>query len=1084
MNKTVETDMTVVANIVDKLVSTQINLLKADAATAAQYLIGADSENFHKVLEKQVESYEYFLSLTVFDRSGIVDSAGEPPTPAELLGNSYIQDAFAGKASISTTRKDPSGEFVFHVCVPMNGRVLSVAIPGMFFSDILKNYRIWDTGHIFINDAEGFVIANVRSDWVLSRYNLIELAQTDSRYQGIAETVRHMIKGETGIGRYSIGGFERICAYKPISGSASNWSLGVVAPLAESPNRDVNNGLLIVGCVCLMLSIVASFLASSYLEKPYKRINEMLKALELQASLLHTTNDIAALLLASDVSEFNNTLYKGMEMMARCIGADQVIIWKNFQRDEQLYYRREYQWIERDQSLLTAQNDFTEFLYGDSMPEWAEKMSSGQYVSGPLHTLSMDIQQWLAPLGVRSILDIPIFTEGQFWGFISFNDYHNERDFSDDEISLLRSGSLLIANAIHHNGMSQNLIQTQEEALSGTRAKSDFLANMSHEIRTPLNAIIGFSELMLDDSSIQSEPRANLEKIYNAGVTLLGIVNDILDISKIESGKFELIPIEYDMPSLINDTTTLNIMRIGSKPIQFSLQIDETLPHKLFGDELRVKQVCNNLLSNAFKYTKEGVVEWRVSSKRDGDSVWLTLSVSDSGIGIRQEDIEKLFSAYNQLDKKSNRMVEGTGLGLSITKRLVEAMDGTVVVESEYGKGSTFTVCLRQKFVSNISIGAEVVESLKNFHYSIQKRDRRTKLIRARIPYAKVLVVDDTTANLDVAKGMLKPYGMQVDCVTSGPATIKLIREGVPKYNAIFMDHMMPGMDGIEATRIIREEIGTDYAKNIPIIALTANAIAGNADMFLQNGFQEFLSKPIDRIRLDTVINRWVRDKKLEKELSDSPAGESDTLDKRSEFDRREFDKWQINGLDFEKGLERFSGDAKSYLDVLKSYASNTPSLLDKALKCTEEGLPDYAIIVHGIKSSSNSIGAGMIGAKAEALEHAAKAGDTAFVLLNNDAFIQAVQKLIADLSVMLLNFEAENPKPRKAEPDAGVLADLLRSCEEYDIDGVDVAMAVLEGCEYESGSEMVKWLREQVNVMGFKQMAERLRGDNHGQQP
>jgi CheY-like chemotaxis protein len=598
-------------------------------------------------------------------------------------------------------------------------------------------------------------------------------------------------------------------------------------------------------------------------------------------------------------------------------------------------------------------------------------------------------------------------------------------------------------------------------------------------MRTPLNAIIGLSELTLDSGEVEGVALENIEKVYSSGVTLLSLINDILGISKIESGKFELIPVEYDTPSLIDDTVTLNIVRIGSKPIVFHLDIDENMPNRLIGDELRVKQIFNNLLSNAFKYTQEGVVEWKIYCEPyngGGDKdMWLVSRIKDSGIGIRAEDLEKLFSEYNQVDTKSNRKVEGTGLGLSICKNMVEMMDGYVTVESEYGRGSAFTMRIRQgKADSSMPMGPAVVENLKNFHYSRNKRERNSKLMRAHIPYARVLIVDDVATNLDVARGMMKPYGMQIDCVTNGRAAIDLIREARHKYNAIFMDHMMPEMDGIEATRIIREEIGTEYAKNIPVIALTANAIVGNEEMFVGKGFQAFLSKPIDIIQMDAVINRYVRDKAMERQLAQEAENKPDLRNGKNEMYLD--DSIHIDGLNLKKGLERFSGDEETYLGIVKSYVLNTPPLLEQAHGYHEQNdLPNYAIIVHGLKSSSRSIGADTAGALAEALEHAAKAENFSFVAEKNGEFVRTVQTLIGHLSGLLSRIAAENPKPKKAKPDAEMLAALRETCESFDIDAVDKIMKELEAYAYESGDDLVEWIRSQINVMGFKKITERL---------
>jgi signal transduction histidine kinase/CheY-like chemotaxis protein/HPt (histidine-containing phosphotransfer) domain-containing protein len=856
----IERDMTAIADISDELVTTRINLLKADAATAAEVISKVSPEDLENVLLQQKSEYQDFMALTLFSRDGRIASSGPTPAPEELLESEYVQRAFAGESVISSTRYDPNGELVIDVVVPSGDNVLSVTVPGLYFSNLLSGFTFWESGNIFIVDSEGYVLANIRPQWVIERYNFIELAKTDTEYERIGATIGEMIKGAPGMGRFSVAGVERICVYKPITGSEAGWTIGVAAPLNESPLEKVHNGLFLVGFVCLLLSIAASIIASRILGKPYQEINRLVESLEAQ---------------------------------------------------------------------------------------------------------------------------------------------------------------------------SEDLVLAREEAIASAEAKSDFLANMSHEMRTPLNAIIGLSDLTLDTDDIGDQARDNLEKVYNSGVTLLSLINDILDISKIESGKFELIPAEYDTPSLINDTATLNIVRIGSKPIEFTLEVDEDLPGLLYGDELRIKQVFNNLLSNAFKYTEKGSVVWSISSEQEGDDFWLTSSVKDTGFGIRPEDLEKLFSEYNQVDTKSNRKIEGTGLGLSICKNMVELMGGIVSVESEYGKGSTFSVRFKQGKVNERTIGAVVAENLKNFNYSDNKRDRSAKLVRAYIPYAKVLVVDDVPTNLDVAKGMMKPYGMQVDCVISGQAAIDAIRDEKVDYNAVFMDHMMPGMDGIEATRIIREEIGTDYARNIPIIALTANALVGNEEMFLSKGFQAFLSKPIDIIRMDYVINHWVRDKEVEKQLADTEGGKKDSADsqqsrlvERSETDRRSgLDRRSsvssgiVKGLDINKALARFGGDEEIYFEILESYRESTPQLLDQLEDFAEEKLPDYAIVVHGIKSSSRSIGADSLGDKAELLEHAAKEGNRAFIHKHSADFIKTARWLLEDLTKLLNEHDEKNPKPFKSEP-------------------------------------------------------------------
>ncbi|MDR0331149.1 MAG: transporter substrate-binding domain-containing protein [Chitinispirillales bacterium] len=418
-------------------------------------------------------------------------------------------------------------------------------------------------------------------------------------------------------------------------------------------------------------------------------------------------------------------------------------------------------------------------------------------------------------------------------------------------------------------GMSREITQRkaiEEEAKNASEAKSRFIANMSHEMRTPMNVIVGLTGLMMEEMGVPDNIKETLEKINTAGGTLTGMINDEVAMSKIEAGKIELVPVRYDVPSLLNDIITLNIIRIENKPIIFDLYISDDMPRTLYGDDLRVKQIFNNLLSNAFKYTKEGSVTLSVDSRREDDTVWLSFYISDTGIGIRKEDMVKLFTDYNQVDTRANREIEGTGLGLSITKKFIELMDGEISVESEYGIGTTFRVRIRQGFVSSDSISKETVERLRSFSYSDNKMVERRKLTRADLSYARVLVVDDFPTNLDVAAGMLRKYKMRVDCVTSGQDAVDRISAAAPLYDAVFMDHMMPGMDGIEAAAAIRA-MATEYAKKMPIIALTANAVAGNEEMFLNNGFDAFLPKPFSVAGLDVVVQRWVRDKSKEQRI-------------------------------------------------------------------------------------------------------------------------------------------------------------------------------------------------------------------------
>ena len=672
----------------------------------------------------------------------------------------------------------------------------------------------------------------------------------------------------------------------------------------------------------------------------------------------------------------------------------------------------------------------------------------------------------------KSFCYIPLMVEGARAGYLVFATTFEEADWAQGEFRLSTMAGSILAGAFSKRRGENALREATLKAQQASEAKSSFLANMSHEIRTPLNAVIGLSDLILDaDDSLNEESRYRLSQINNAGATLLSTVNDILDISKIEAGKFELIPVEYDTPSMINDAVTQSILHKGDKQIEFIMNICENLPTHLYGDELRMKQVLNNFLSNAFKYTTEGKVELTVDCIREGEEVWLTFIVNDTGIGIKPEDITKLFNDYIQMDMSANREIIGTGLGLSIAKGLVELMNGSINVESVYGKGSTFTVRLMQKYICDDVLDKEAIEKLKQLNYSEQKRRQLGNMIRLNLHYARVLIVDDVVTNLDVARGLLKPYNMQIDCVTSGQKAIEAVLDKRVRYNAIFMDHMMPGMDGIEATQRIRE-IGSDYAKNVPIIALTANAIVGNEEIFLQKGFQAFISKPIEISHLDTVIREWVRDKKQEELYI--------RTDVRRHHIQKDDKNWQalnksIKGLDIEKGLMRFSNDKNAYVQVLRSYSRNMPSLLEASREIEKDNLAGYITVIHGIRGSSGGICAEEIAKMADILEKAAINGDYDHVVEHNEALIKKSQQLISDIDKMLDEINNDNQKNKKERPDKELLQELCTACENYDMKGIDAALDDLEAYEYEVDGDLVVWLRVNTEEMNLDEIINKL---------
>lgn len=390
-------------------------------------------------------------------------------------------------------------------------------------------------------------------------------------------------------------------------------------------------------------------------------------------------------------------------------------------------------------------------------------------------------------------------------------------------------------------------IETQN-ALAATRAKSDFLANMSHEIRTPINAIMGMNQMILRDCK-QENIIEYAKDINNASENLLKIVNDILDFSKIESGKLDIVCDNYDLGELIYDVTNLVKMKAENKELQLKIHVDEEMPCKLYGDDKRVREIITNILNNAVKYTEKGFVSLNITGKKQDNVELLTIAVEDSGQGIKSEDIDSIFEGFSQVNVKQNKNVEGTGLGLSITKRLVELMNGKIFVESRYGEGSVFTVELPQTIVSDQKMG-------KYFeHRHVSNNDSGANTQSFEFSGAKILVVDDTSLNLKVIISFLSKTKADVTCVLSGEEMLELVTDN--KYDIILLDHMMPNMDGIETLKHFKE-LENNLCKDTPVIALTANAIVGAKEMYLDAGFNDYLSKPVKMDDLFEMIGHYV----------------------------------------------------------------------------------------------------------------------------------------------------------------------------------------------------------------------------------
>ena len=715
-----------------------------------------------------------------------------------------------------------------------------------------------------------------------------------------------------------------------------------------------------------------------------RKIQEMIGGLHQRDNLLGTVNHAITLLIQAEMDEFDNAIWESMGMMAGAVEVDRVRLWKNHIEDEKLYCTQLYEWSEG--AAPSQGTDITiAASFDEALPGWEETLSRGECINCLVRDMSQKEQSRLVPQGILSLLIVPVFLRDEFWGFVGFNDCHRERLFNANEESILRSASLLIANALLRYEMTQELATAVEEAWAASRAKSDFLANMSHEIRTPMNAIIGMTNIAKAARDVERKDYA-LGKIEDASQHLLGVINDILDMSKIEADKLELNPVAFNFEDMLKKTINIINFRIAEKHQNLAVYIDESIPRTLVCDDQRLAQNITNLLSNAVKFTPEnGMISLKTNLISDEGGVCvIRFDVSDTGVGISEEQQTRLFKAFEQAESSTTRKYGGTGLGLAITKRIVEMMGGEISVTSAPGEGSTFTFTIRALkaaedtadnappindiFAEKIRVlvvdddtdileyfvdiaarfsiacdtalsGEDAIRLMENNSYDLYFVDwkmpgmngielsSRIKEMTARsviimissfewqeveaeardagidkfLPKPifpstfldcintsfgldllndnkneksdvidhfggyRVLLVEDVEINREIVIAMLEPTNLEIDCAENGAEAVRVFSEAPDKYNIIFMDLQMPEMDGFDATRLIRA-LDDEWAKNIPIIAMTANVFSDDVSHCLEVGMNGHIGKPLDFGAVFQILRQYLFSQKPAKE--------------------------------------------------------------------------------------------------------------------------------------------------------------------------------------------------------------------------
>jgi signal transduction histidine kinase len=636
---------------------------------------------------------------------------------------------------------------------------------------------------------------------------------------------------------------------------------GLIIPM--DPNQRVVDAIFSFGVSGVTLGVIVYFqqrlffnerakliASKEELEQEREQVVQARHSLRHHDRLLGVTNDVAAMFLSQDSSSLDVTMHTAMAMLAEAYDVDRMYVWRDTVKDGEVTSIQVYEWPSEDAGRYRSVKSQTHSNNYRWTPAWRQMLAEGKVINGPISDEGVGVDMHLERFDIQSIMVVPIFLHQKLWGYISLDDCHQVRTFSEDEVSILQSVSLMVANAIERAQSAQMLAEALDKAVLASKAKGDFLSNMSHEIRTPMNAIIGMTSIGKTAQTLERKDYA-LEKIGDASAHLLGVINDILDMSKIEANRLDLSLVEFDFEQMLQQISSVINFKIEESDQTLYQEIDPQIPRNLIGDDQRLAQVITNLLSNANKFTPGGGTIRLIAEYlgEENGIVTLRIRVSDTGIGISVEQQQRLFSSFQQAENGTSRKYGGTGLGLAISKRIVEKMGGEIWIESELGQGASFVFTVKLRLAEGSQrefVDAERVLPASEKPGGIEDLGRFT-----------VLLAEDVEVNQEIVLALLEPTGLTIDLANDGAEALHMFEAEPERYDAIFMDIQMPRMDGLEATRSIRA-LSTAHAQVVPIIAMTANVFREDIDRCFDAGMNAHVGKPINLTEMLDCLHEYL----------------------------------------------------------------------------------------------------------------------------------------------------------------------------------------------------------------------------------